>query len=105
MSTMSSSSCRGLSLMQEMGINVTTTNQEVILNSDLIVLAVKPYQIIDVMKEIHDTYTTVQQQAGSKATATPRSFRPLVVSVAAAVTLAEIEDKVSERERERERMN
>ena len=74
---------------------MTTNNQDVILNSDVIVLAVKPYQVLDVMKEIHDTYTTVQQLAGSKATATPRSFRPLIVSVAAAVSLADIEGKVS----------
>ena len=74
---------------------MTTNNEDVILNSDVIVLAVKPYQILDVMKEIHDTYTTVQQLAGSKATTTPRSFRPLIVSVAAAVSLADIEGKVS----------
>lgn len=76
-------------------MNVTTSNQDVILNSDIIIIAVKPYQVLDVMKEIHDTYTAVQQQAGNKTTATPRSFRPLIVSVAAAVSLADIEEKVS----------
>lgn len=81
--------------LQEMGVNVTSNNQDVILNSDIIMLAVKPYQILDVMREIHDSYTTVQQQAGNKSTITPRSFRPLIVSVAAAVTLADIEEKVS----------
>lgn len=76
-----------------MGVNVTINNQDVILNSDIIILAVKPYQVLDVMNEIHDTYTTVQQHAG-KATSSPRSFRPLIVSVASSVTLADIEDKV-----------
>ena len=76
-------------------MNVTTNNQDVILNSDIIILAVKPYQVMDVMKEIHDSYTSVQQYAG-KATSSPRSFRPLIVSVAAAVTLADIEEKVSQ---------
>lgn len=79
-----------------MGVNITSTNQDVILNSDIIVLAVKPHQILDVMKEIHDTYTAVQQQAGSRTpTTSPRSFRPLIVSVAASVPLADIEEKVS----------
>lgn len=76
-------------------MNVTICNQDVILNSDIIILAVKPYQILDVMKEIHDTYTAVQQHAG-KATSSPRSFRPLIVSVAASVTLADIEEKVNQ---------
>ena len=79
--------------LQDMGVNVTISNQDVILNSDIIILAVKPYQILDVMKEIHDTYTAVQQHAG-KASSSPRSFRPLIVSVAASVTLADIEEKV-----------
>ena len=81
--------------VQDMGMNVTSNNQDVILNSDIIILAVKPHQILDVMKEIHDTYTTVQQQAGSRTTTTPRSFRPLIVSVATSITLADIEEKVS----------
>ena len=81
--------------VQDMGVNVTSNNQDVILNSDIIILAVKPHQILDVMKEIHDTYTTVQQQAGSRTTTTPRSFRPLIVSVATSITLADIEEKVS----------
>lgn len=77
-------------------MNITSNNQDVILNSDIIILAVKPHQIIDVMKEVHDTYVAVQQQAGSRAnTATPRSFRPLIVSVASSVALADIEEKVS----------
>ena len=76
-------------------MNVTSTNQDVILNSDVIILAVKPHQILDIMKEIHDTYTAVQQYAGSKTTTTtPKSFRPLIVSVAASVPLADIEEKV-----------
>ena len=78
-----------------MGVNITSSNQEVILNSDIIILAVKPHQILDVMTEVHDTYTAVQQQAGSRTTTTPRSFRPLIVSIASSVSLADIEEKVS----------
>ena len=78
-----------------MGVNVTSSNQEVILNSDIIILAVKPHQILDVMTEVHDTYKTVQQQAGSRTTTTPRSFRPLIVSIASSISLAGIEEKVS----------
>ena len=76
-------------------MNVTSNNQDVILNSDIIILAVKPHQILDVMKEVHDTYVAVQQQAGSRTTTTPRSFRPLIVSVATSISLADIEEKVS----------
>ena len=76
-------------------MNVTSNNQDVILNSDIIILAVKPHQILDVMKEVHDTYTAVQQQAGSRTTTNPRSFRPLIVSVATSISLADIEEKVS----------
>lgn len=62
-------------------------NQDVIGQCDMIIIAVKPYQVMEVMRDIHQTF----KSAGGH---TPRSLRPLVVSVAASVPLAEIEKKV-----------
>lgn len=75
-------------------MNTTGDNRDVIVNSDIIILAVKPYQILDVMTEIHDIYAAAQS-AGNRGPA-PRSLRPLIVSVAAVISLSEIEKKVSE---------
>jgi hypothetical protein len=72
-------------------VNVTTVNQDVIGQYDVIIIAVKPYQVMEVMQDIHQTFRT----AGCH---TPKSLRPLVVSVAASVPLQEIEKKVKRRE-------
>lgn len=63
-------------------------NRDVIGQCDMIIIAVKPYQVLEVMQEIHQIFKT----SGSHP---PKSLRPLVVSVAASVPLAEIEKKVS----------
>ncbi len=54
---------------------------------DMIIIAVKPYQVMDIMREVHQTF----KSAGSH---TPKSLRPLVVSVAASVPLSALEKKV-----------
>ena len=73
-------------------MNTTVENRDVITNSDIIILCVKPHQILDIMTEIHDIYAAAQ--AGGNRGPAPRSLRPLIVSVAAIVTLSEIEKKV-----------
>lgn len=69
-------------------MNVSLSNQEVIGQCDMIIVAVKPYQVMEVMQDIHQTFKT----AGGH---TPKSLRPLIVSVAASVPLQEIERKAS----------
>ena len=64
------------------------SNRDVIGQCDMIVIAVKPYQVLEVMQDIHQTFKS------SSGSYTPKSLRPLVVSVAASVPLAEIEKKV-----------
>ena len=67
---------------------MSVLNQDVIGQYDIIIIAVKPYQVMEVMKDIHQTFRTVGGH-------TPKSLRPLVVSVAASVPLQEIEKKAS----------
>ena len=72
---------------QALGVNVSLLNRDVIGQCDMIVIAVKPYQVLEVMQEMHQMF----KSSGSQA---PKTLRPLVVSVAASVPLAEIEKKV-----------
>lgn len=79
-------------------MTVTTNNCDVIVNSELIVIAVKPHQVLPVVEEIQSVFKHFPSSSGSgKTSATPpKSFRPLVVSVATAVTIQDIEQKVAE---------
>ena len=69
-------------------MNVSLMNRDVIGQCDMIIIAVKPHQVLDVMQEMHQMF----KNSGAQA---PKTLRPLVVSVAASVPLAEIEKKVS----------
>ena len=71
-------------------MNVTCFNRDVILNSDIIVITVKPHQVMDIMAEIQ----TVHTEGHSVTHATPKNLRPLIVSVAAGITINDMEQKV-----------
>jgi len=76
---------------------MTTVNRDVILNSDIIVIAVKPHQVSDIMSEIQLAYSEFHtaHTAGSRHPITmPKNLGPVIVSVAAGVTLSDIEQKV-----------
>ena len=67
------------------------------MNSDIIVIAVKPYQVMDVLDEIQETYkevTAVNPLTGTPSNP-PKNLRPLIVSVAAGVAIEELEAKVT----------
>ena len=74
-------------------MNTTTHNRDIILNSDVIILAVKPYQILAIMTDIQAMFSDFQSRAQPHVS-TPKSWRPLIVSVASSVTIADIEQKV-----------
>ncbi len=68
------------------------------MNSDIIIIAVKPYQVLDVLEEVQEIYkelTAVNPLTGTPSTP-PKNLRPLIVSVAAGVAIAELEAKVHE---------
>ena len=75
-------------------MTTTTHNRDVILNSDVIVLAAKPHQILGIMEEIQAMFSDFQSRAQPHISS-PKSWRPLIVSVACSVTIADIEQKVS----------
>ena len=54
--------------------------------SDIIIVSVKPYQVLEVMQDIQDTLKNVQT--------TGNHLRPLIISVAASVSLEDLEGKV-----------
>ena len=68
-----------------------------IVNSDIIVIAVKPHQVLPVVEDIQSVFKNFPSApVPGKTNATPpKSFRPLVVSVATAVTIQDIEQKVA----------
>jgi len=66
-------------LHKDLGINVSTDNDQTVLNSDIIILAVKPQMLMTVL-------------AGIKDTVTPDK---LLISIAAGVSLADIESKLN----------
>lgn len=83
--------------VQAFGVHVTSINRDVIVNSDVIIVAVKPYQVPDVMSEVQSVYTEIQSvysSSGQSTAAAPKNLRPLIVSVASAVTISDIEQKV-----------
>ena len=72
---------------------MTTSNRDVVVNSDVVILTVKPYQVLQIMTEIQSIFVEVQSHTTSAHTA-PKTLRPLIVSVASSVTVADIEKKV-----------
>ena len=78
-----------------LGVNVFTNNKDIIANSDVIIIAVKPYQVLgvlDEMKRIYMEFSDSKSMIGSNPL--PKNMRPLVVSVAAAITIQQLEEKV-----------
>ena len=61
-------------LRDKFGVNVTLDNKEVVLKSDIIILAVKPYMYEEVIKEIRDVVTESQ----------------IIVTIAAGVTIEKV---------------
>lgn len=74
-------------------MTTTTHNRDVILNSDVIVLATKPYQILGIMTEIQAMFSDFQSRAQPHISS-PKCWRPLIISVASSVTVADIDQKV-----------
>ncbi len=77
---------------------MTTDNQDIVRNCDVIIVSVKPYQVLAIMADIQATYGETQTVSGAGMSAaissTPKNLRPLIVSVAAAITLSDMEQKV-----------
>lgn len=66
------------------------------MNCDIIVISVKPHQVMDILNELqklYEEFSTSQPIVGSNRM--PKNMRPLIVSVATAITLKDIEEKVS----------
>lgn len=76
----SAPSNRNLGRFQEMGINITNSNTEVVCGSDIVFVAVKPHLVRGVVNQISEYVTD----------------RHMVVSVAAGVTLATLEELLPE---------
>lgn len=79
--------------LQALGVTTTTHNRDVILNSDIIVLAIKPSQVLTIMSEIQSMFSDFQSRAQPHISS-PKSWRPLIVSVASSIPIADIEQKV-----------
>ncbi len=75
---------------QALGVNATTSNNMVMTSSDIIIIAVKPHYVLSVLSDLHDCYVSAQSSGNP-----PKNLRPLIVSVAAAITISDIESKVS----------
>ena len=83
-------------MLQALGINVFTNNRQIILNSDIIVVAVKPAQVAAVMEEIQNVFKEFPSPTAmaNRAVSPPKNFRPVVVSVATGVQIVDLEQKV-----------
>lgn len=68
---------------------MTTSNRDIILTADVIIVAVKPHHVLDVLAQFEAIYAEL-----SKSHVTPKNLRPVIVSVAASVSISEIERKV-----------
>ena len=80
-----------------LGVNVSSSNKMVVMNADVIILAIKPYQVMAVLDELQETYrdlTAVNPLTGTPSNP-PKNLRPLIVSVAAGITIDAIESKVA----------
>ena len=60
---------------QEIGIQTTTDNRELVQKNEIVYLAVKPYKLLDVLEDIAPVVTK----------------QNLIVSVAAGITIASME--------------
>lgn len=65
-------------VFQDLGINTTNCNKEVVTKSDMIVLAVKPNVVSPVLKEVSNSL----------------SREKLVVSIAAGIPISSIEEVI-----------
>ena len=65
--------------LKALGVMVTSDNGEAVLNSDIIVIAVKPYNLIGILDEIREKIDPA---------------RHILVSVTAGVTIREISDQI-----------
>lgn len=66
-------------------------------NSDVIVIAVKPHLVLGVLDEMREIYKEFGKSSGSSLVGgnpQPKNMRPLVVSVATAITIEQLEEKV-----------
>jgi pyrroline-5-carboxylate reductase len=68
-----------LSYLKEYGVRLVSDNIDAIRNSDLIIIAVKPYNIVSVLEELKDQVV---------------SGRHLLISVTAGVTIGKIQDVI-----------
>jgi pyrroline-5-carboxylate reductase len=68
-----------LEYLKEYGVNLTANNISAVKGSDLIVIAVKPYNIINVLEEIKDHLNPE---------------RHILISVTAGITISQIQDAV-----------
>jgi pyrroline-5-carboxylate reductase len=68
-----------LSYLKEYGVGLLSDNIEAIRNSDLIIIAVKPYNIVNVLEELKDHLV---------------SGRHILISVTAGVTICKIQDVI-----------
>ena len=71
-----------LAHMSEYGVKLMTDNIEAIKDSDLIIIAVKPYNIVNVLEELKDHLIPVKH---------------LLISVTAGVTISKIQDVIGTR--------
>lgn len=78
-----------LKKMKAFGVNTTSSNRDIILTADVIIVAVKPHHVLDVLGQFEAVYTEL-----SRSHVTPKNLRPLIVSVASSVSISEIEQKM-----------
>ncbi|WJY96661.1 pyrroline-5-carboxylate reductase [Corynebacterium fournieri] len=76
------SESRGAELAQRYGVRTTTNNREAVRDVDVVLLCVKPAQILDVIAQLGEELTVADTC-------------PVLVSMAAGITLASMEEAVS----------
>lgn len=65
--------------LKDLGVNVTNNNKEAVANSEIILMAVKPYNILDILTELKEVIDAKKHT---------------VVSLATGITIAEIKEVV-----------
>ena len=78
-----------MEFLQALGVNTSISNSAVMTSSDIIIIAVKPHLVLNILSEIQDYYIAAQSSGNP-----PKNLRPVIVSVATAVTVEDIESKV-----------
>jgi pyrroline-5-carboxylate reductase len=68
---------------------MTTSNRDIVLSSDLIVVAIRPQHVLEVLGQLETIYAEL-----SKSFVTPKNLRPVIVSVATSVSISQIEGMV-----------